>query len=60
LLPIDRLGKKPLKYYSDGKVFIFASELKAILKNPEISKQVDHQAINDFLTFQYVPHPLLF
>src|SRR5687767_9019555 len=26
----DRLGKKPLKYYFDGKVFIFASELKAI------------------------------
>lgn len=53
----DRVGKKPLKYYSDGKVFLFASELKAILQNPEVKKEIDWPAIDEYLTYQYVPHP---
>jgi len=53
----DRIGKKPLKYYFDDNVFIFASELKAILKNHEVKTGVDYGAIGDFLRYQYVPHP---
>lgn len=53
----DRVGKKPLKYYYDSNCFIFASELKAILKNPEVKKQPDYNAIDEYLTYQYVPHP---
>ncbi len=53
----DRLGKKPLKYYFDGTMFIFASELKAILSQPEVHKSPDFQAINNYLTFGYVPAP---
>jgi asparagine synthase (glutamine-hydrolysing) len=53
----DRLGKKPLKYYQDGNSFIFASELKAILKNPAVKKEIDHQAIDEYLSFKYVPAP---
>ncbi len=53
----DRLGKKPLKYYKDENCFIFASELKAILKSPEVKKEIDLEAIDEYLTYQYVPHP---
>ena len=53
----DRLGKKPLKYYLNDKFFIFASELKAILKDKEIPKEIDWEAIDEYLTYQYVPHP---
>ena len=53
----DRVGKKPLKYYCDSNCFIFASELKAILKNPEVKKEMDCDAIDEYLTYQYVPHP---
>ncbi|MEK9183823.1 MAG: asparagine synthase (glutamine-hydrolyzing), partial [Patescibacteria group bacterium] len=51
----DRLGKKPLKYYVDKNVFIFASELKSILKNPEVKKEPDQTAIANYLSFQYTP-----
>lgn len=53
----DRVGKKPFKYYWDGNVFIFASELKALLKEPEIKRQVDYSALSAYLTLQYVPAP---
>ena len=53
----DRFGKKPFKYYFDDGVFIFASELKAILTQEEVKTEVDWEAIDDYLTLQYVPHP---
>ena len=53
----DRVGKKPLKYYLDSSCFIFASELKAILKNKEIKKEIDYPAIDEYLTYKYVPCP---
>lgn len=54
----DRVGKKPFKYYHDGRVFLFASELKAILTQPDYKREVDHLAIHHYLTLQYVPAPL--
>ena len=54
----DRLGKKPLYYYDDGKVFLFASEPKAILADPEVPREPDQTAIHHYLTYQYVPSPL--
>lgn len=54
----DRVGKKPFKYYLDENVFIFASELKAILTQPEYKKKPDYIAIHHYLTLQYVPAPL--
>jgi asparagine synthase (glutamine-hydrolysing) len=53
----DRIGKKPFKYYLDSHCFIFASELKSILANPEVKKEPDLEAIDEYLTYQYVPHP---
>jgi asparagine synthase (glutamine-hydrolysing) len=53
----DRVGKKPFKFYFDGNVFIFASELKAILTQSEYEKEPDYTAIHHFLSFQYCPAP---
>ncbi len=54
----DRVGKKPFKYYQDENVFLFASELKAILTQPEYQREPDYLAIHHYLTLQYVPAPL--
>ncbi len=54
----DRLGKKPFKYYQDANVFMFASEIKSILTQPEYKKEVDYEAIHHYLTLQYCPAPL--
>ena len=53
----DRLGEKPLKYYWDGKLFAFASEIKGLLPIFSGKPEADLQAINEFLTFGYVPAP---
>lgn len=54
----DRVGKKPLYYYYDGKKLVFASELKAILEVPGISKQMDLKALDAYFSFGYVPSPM--
>ncbi len=54
----DRVGKKPFKYYRDEHVFMFASELKSILTQPEYKREPDYVAIHHYLTLQYVPAPL--
>lgn len=54
----DRVGKKPFKYYCDKNVFLFASELKAILTQSECKKELDYEAIHHYLTYQYTPNQL--
>ena len=53
----DRVGKKPLYYYLDDERLMFGSELKAILQQPGISRDVDVTAIWDYLSLLYVPSP---
>jgi asparagine synthase (glutamine-hydrolysing) len=53
----DHLGVKPLYYYWDGDTFAFGSELKAILPNPHIDREIDLDAIALFLECQYIPAP---
>lgn len=53
----DRVGQKPFKFYYDGRVFLFASELKAILTQPEYKRQIDEVALHHYLTYQFVPAP---
>ena len=54
----DRIGKKPLYYYFDGKLLLFGSEIKAILQHPAYKKVANVAAIYHYLTYQYVPEPL--
>ena len=53
----DRLGIKPLFYSWDGKSLSFASEIKSILCDPEVSKNMDWNALNLYLTLNYIPGP---
>ncbi len=58
VLARDRVGKKPLLWtrLPDGTL-AFASELKALLQVPGISREVDPDAIDAYLALQYVPGP---
>jgi asparagine synthase (glutamine-hydrolysing) len=51
----DRLGKKPLYYYFDGKRLIFGSEAKAVLAYPGIKREPDLNALDSYISFGYVP-----
>jgi len=53
----DRLGIKPLVYSWDGTSLIFASEIKSVLQDPGISKEMDGNALDLYLTFNYIPAP---
>jgi asparagine synthase (glutamine-hydrolysing) len=57
LLARDRVGKKPLYYFDDGSRIAFASELKAILEVPGVSREIDPEAVSDYFSFLYVPAP---
>ena len=49
----DRLGIKPFYYYIDEEVFLFASEIKALLLHPHLRPEVDYDALQDYLDLQY-------
>lgn len=48
----DRFGVKPVYYWSNGGSFVFASEIKAILKHPDYKISLNHEALNEYFTFQ--------
>jgi asparagine synthase (glutamine-hydrolysing) len=56
VLARDRLGKKPLLWtrLPDGTL-AFASELKALLRLPEVRRDIDLETIDAYLALQYVP-----
>ena len=59
MLARDRLGQKPLYYHfhpSSGQV-LFGSELKSILASGLVKRELNPRALDDFLVYQYVPHP---
>ncbi len=47
----DRIGEKPLYYYQDSKKLIFASEIKAILADPVVPRQLNPRGLANFLCF---------
>lgn len=57
LIARDRLGIKPLYYYSDSERVIFSSEIKALLASGLIPKKADEKAIVDYLRYQTVHAP---
>jgi asparagine synthase (glutamine-hydrolysing) len=50
----DRLGIKPFYYYWDGRLFAFASEIKALLAHPAISTSFEDSLLSEYLGFGYV------
>ena len=57
LIARDRFGEKPLYYARLARSFIFASELKALLVHPDVSRELDWVALAQYLTHEYVPSP---
>jgi asparagine synthase (glutamine-hydrolysing) len=53
----DRLGVKPLVYSWNGRRLTFASEIKAILCDPDVSREIDPEALDLYLTLNYIPAP---
>ncbi len=55
MLVRDRMGIKPLYYYRSGDDLYFGSELKAILEHPEVPRHLDPDALDAYLSVNYVP-----
>lgn len=53
----DRLGVKPLYYTVQGNQLVFASEIKAILKVPDIQSDINPQALYHYVGYEFVPAP---
>ncbi|MGE5340357.1 MAG: asparagine synthase (glutamine-hydrolyzing) [Candidatus Omnitrophota bacterium] len=55
----DHTGVKPLYYYLDPETrnLVFGSEIKAILEYPEVPRDIDSNALDLFLTLEYIPAP---
>ncbi|MCI0490215.1 MAG: asparagine synthase (glutamine-hydrolyzing) [Blastocatellia bacterium] len=57
LLARDRLGIKPLYYADTPAGFAFASEIKSLLAIPGFERAIDSAALDQFMTFLWVPDP---
>ena len=53
----DRAGEKPLYYTLTDQAFLLASEVKALLIRGDVSRDVDLEALDQFLTYEYVISP---
>ena len=53
----DRAGEKPLFYALTPHRLLFGSEMKALLVRPEVSREMDFEALDQFLTYAYVLTP---
>ena len=54
----DRVGKKPLLYAHVNGQLVFGSEFTALLAHPDVSRDIDSAAIDQYLSFMCVPAPL--
>ena len=57
VLARDRIGQKPLYYSVKNNQLVFGSELKSLAAVDGICEEIDPAAIDEFLTYQYIPHP---
>jgi asparagine synthase (glutamine-hydrolysing) len=57
MLARDRMGIKPLHYAIDGRRLVFASELKAMLCDPVLRREIDLGALDRYLALEFVPSP---
>jgi asparagine synthase (glutamine-hydrolysing) len=54
----DRVGKKPLLYAEVNGQLVFGSEFTTLLQHPDVSREVNYEAIHHYLSFICVPAPL--
>lgn len=52
----DPVGLRPLYYWSSGRTFVFASEVKAILAHPEVPRQINEDLLADFVLLNRLPY----
>ncbi len=57
LLARDRMGEKPLYYYAGPEVFVFGSELRALLEHPAVPHTLSLEGLSRYLAFEYIPAP---
>lgn len=57
LLARDRMGEKPLYWTYQNGIFVFGSELKAVLAHPLIESTLDHASLSKYLAYEYIPAP---
>jgi asparagine synthase (glutamine-hydrolysing) len=57
LLARDRTGQKPLVYAQTDQGLVFASELPALMRDADVPRAPDWQALSDYLAYRVVPHP---
>ena len=51
----DRLGKKPLYYHLGRERLVFGSEIKSLLCDPSVPRELDEEALDLYLSLRYVP-----
>ena len=51
----DFFGIKPFYYYQDNKRFVYGSEIKSLLEHPNVPRELNEEALEHYLTFQYSP-----
>ena len=57
ILAKDQFGSRPLFFYFEDQILLFASEIKSILASQIVPIEINPPAVNDFMSFGYVPHP---
>ncbi|HUZ45579.1 MAG TPA: asparagine synthase (glutamine-hydrolyzing) [Terriglobia bacterium] len=57
VLARDRAGEKPLYYWQKEGAIVFASEIKAILEYPGVSRRLDPEAVAQYFFYGYFPSP---
>ena len=57
VLARDRVGIKPLYYAQANGALVFGSELKALLKSGLVPRELDYEALGQYLSLEYIPAP---
>ncbi|MGL4799355.1 MAG: asparagine synthase (glutamine-hydrolyzing) [Cellulosilyticaceae bacterium] len=51
----DFFGIKPFYYYHEGNTFVYGSEIKSLLEHPSVPRDLNTEALEHYLSFQYSP-----
>lgn len=57
VLARDRMGEKPLYYTRTHELLLFASELTSLLQHPDVTVDLDYEALSEYLALEYVAAP---